>query len=85
MIPGLRMTSGCRLPLSRRELEIVKLVAAGLTNRQIAGRLFIAEPTVDGHLEHVREKLAVNTRAQIAAWRSSASWRRAQQVISVIP
>ncbi|HEV2414319.1 MAG TPA: LuxR C-terminal-related transcriptional regulator [Candidatus Dormibacteraeota bacterium] len=55
-------------PLSRRELEVVKLVAAGLTNRQIAGRLFIAERTVDNHLEHVREKLAVKTRAQIAAW-----------------
>src|SRR5260370_42171957 len=54
-------------PLSRRELEVVELVAAGLTNRQIAGRLFIAERTVDGHLEHVREKLAGNTRAQIAA------------------
>ncbi len=55
-------------PLSRRELEVVKLVTAGMTNRQIAERLFIAERTVDGHLEHVREKLAVNTRAQIAAW-----------------
>jgi hypothetical protein len=43
-------------------------VATGLTNRQIAGRLFVAERTVDNHLEHVREKLAVNTRAQIAAW-----------------
>jgi predicted ATPase/DNA-binding CsgD family transcriptional regulator len=55
-------------PLSQRELEVVKLVVAGMTNRQIAGRLFIAERTVDGHLEHVRQKLAVNTRAQIAAW-----------------
>src|SRR6266851_1600388 len=55
-------------PLSRREQEVVKLVAAGMTNRQIAERLFIAERTVDNHLEHVREKLAVKTRAQIAAW-----------------
>ena len=47
------------------------LVAQGLTNRQIAGRLFISERTVDGHLEHVREKLGVNTRAQIAAWVAS--------------
>ena len=56
------------LRLSRRELEIAGLVAEGLTNREIAGRLFISERTVDGHLEHVREKLGVNTRAQIAAW-----------------
>src|SRR4030088_3395288 len=54
--------------LSRREREIAALVAEGLTNREIAARLFISERTVDGHLEHVREKLGVNTRAQIAAW-----------------
>ena len=54
--------------LSRREGEVAVLVAEGLTNRDIAKRLFISERTVDGHLEHVREKLAVNTRAQIAAW-----------------
>src|SRR3979490_1115151 len=59
---------GSPVNLSRRELEIAGLVAQGLTNREIARRLFISERTVDGHLEHVREKLGVNTRAQIAAW-----------------
>jgi DNA-binding CsgD family transcriptional regulator/sugar lactone lactonase YvrE len=54
--------------LSRREMEIARLVSEGLTNRDIAARLFISERTVDGHLEHVREKLAVNSRAQIATW-----------------
>jgi DNA-binding CsgD family transcriptional regulator/sugar lactone lactonase YvrE len=54
--------------LSRREMEVARLVAEGLTNRDIAGRLFISERTVDGHLEHVREKLALNNRAQIATW-----------------
>lgn len=54
--------------LSPREQEVALLVAEGLTNREIAGRLFISERTVDGHLEHLREKLAVNTRAQIATW-----------------
>lgn len=39
-----------------------------MTNRDIAKKLFISERTVDGHLEHLREKLAVNTRAQIATW-----------------
>ncbi|HEV2216292.1 MAG TPA: LuxR C-terminal-related transcriptional regulator [Candidatus Dormibacteraeota bacterium] len=63
--PQSRVDAG---PLSARELEVVKLVAAGMTNRQIAARLFVAERTVDNHLEHVREKLAVKTRAQIAAW-----------------
>jgi DNA-binding CsgD family transcriptional regulator/DNA-binding beta-propeller fold protein YncE len=54
--------------LSRRELEVARLVAEGLTNRDIAARLFVSERTVDGHLEHVREKLGVNSRAQVAAW-----------------
>jgi len=54
--------------LSQRELEVARMVAQGLTNRQIASALFISERTVDGPLEHVREKLGVNTRAQVAAW-----------------
>ena len=44
------------------------MVADGLTNREIAAKLFLSERTVDGHLEHIREKLGVNTRAQVAAW-----------------
>jgi DNA-binding CsgD family transcriptional regulator len=54
--------------LSPREREVAALVAEGLTNRQIAERLFISERTVDGHLEHLREKLAVSSRAQVATW-----------------
>ena len=57
-----------RSRLSRRELEVAALVAAGLTNRQIAERLFISERTADGHLEHIREKLGVRSRSQITAW-----------------
>ncbi len=44
------------------------MVAEGLTNREIAAKLFISERTADGHLEHIREKLGVNTRAQVTAW-----------------
>ena len=54
--------------LTRREREVAALVAEGLTNREIAQRLFISERTADGHLEHIREKLGVNSRAQIATW-----------------
>jgi len=54
--------------LSRREQEVAALVADGLTNRAIAERLFISERTVDGHLEHIREKLGVTSRAKVAAW-----------------
>jgi trimeric autotransporter adhesin len=66
--------------LSRREREVAALVADGLTNREIAGRLFISERTVDGHLEHIREKLAVNSRAQVAAWFVSQSHAAAAAV-----
>jgi DNA-binding CsgD family transcriptional regulator/sugar lactone lactonase YvrE len=65
---GMTLNQRSEPNLSRREREVAALVAEGLTNRQIGERLFISERTVDGHLEHVREKLAVNTRAQIAAW-----------------
>jgi DNA-binding CsgD family transcriptional regulator len=56
------------MQLSPRELEVARMVAEGLTNREIGLRLFISERTVDGHLEHIREKLAVNSRAQVTAW-----------------
>jgi DNA-binding CsgD family transcriptional regulator/DNA-binding beta-propeller fold protein YncE len=54
--------------LTRRESEIVGCVTEGLTNREIGQRLFISERTVDGHLESVREKLGMSSRAEIAAW-----------------
>jgi DNA-binding CsgD family transcriptional regulator/sugar lactone lactonase YvrE len=66
MATGSGQETGARL--STRELEVARLVAEGLTNREIGARLFISERTVDGHLEHIREKLGVNTRAQVTAW-----------------
>jgi predicted ATPase/class 3 adenylate cyclase/DNA-binding CsgD family transcriptional regulator len=55
-------------PLSLREREVAKLVAAGLTNREIAKRLFIAERTAEGHVEHIRNKLGMRSRTEIATW-----------------
>lgn len=54
--------------LSQREAEVVQLLVQGLTNRQIAERLGIGERTVDSHVDHVRDKLGLRTRVQIAAW-----------------
>jgi predicted ATPase/DNA-binding CsgD family transcriptional regulator len=54
--------------LSRREREVAALVTEGLTNRQIAERLFIAERTAEGHVEQIRNKLGFTSRSQIAAW-----------------
>ena len=53
--------------LSQRELEILALVAAGTTNREIAGELFISEATVKTHLLHIYEKLEVPDRAAAVA------------------
>lgn len=55
-------------PLSRREREVAKLVAAGMTNRQIGERLFVSSRTVDGHVERIRSKLGVRSRTEVATW-----------------
>jgi DNA-binding CsgD family transcriptional regulator len=54
--------------LSRRELTIATLIGEGLTSLRIAGRLNIAVRTVDSDAEHIRTKLRLHSRAQIAAW-----------------
>ena len=55
-------------PLTAREREVAGLIAQGLTNREIAARLVIAERTAEGHVQSILNKLAFNSRAQIAAW-----------------
>ena len=55
-------------PLSRREREVVTMVAAGMTNKEIAQRLFIAERTAEGHVERIRNKLDVRSRTEVATW-----------------
>jgi len=53
-----------RLPsLTERELDVLTLVAQGLTNREISRQLFISPATVRTHLEHIYDKLAVRSRA----------------------
>jgi non-specific serine/threonine protein kinase len=59
--------------VSPREAEIAGLVATGMTNRQIAGKLHLAERTVDAHVEHIMNKLGYRSRAQIAAWIATRS------------
>jgi predicted ATPase/DNA-binding CsgD family transcriptional regulator len=59
--------AGPSLPLTRREREVADLITQGLTNRQIGGRLFIAERTVDTHVSRLLAKLGCSSRAQVAA------------------
>jgi DNA-binding CsgD family transcriptional regulator len=58
--------------LTARQLQVAALVADGLTNRQIAGRLGIQERSAEGHVERIRQRLGVRSRAQIATWWASA-------------
>ena len=62
--------------LTRREREIALLVARGMTNRQIANQLVIAERTVEGHVERIRAKLGVRSRTGVAVWVVEQGWRR---------
>jgi len=54
--------------LTSREIEVARLVAAGLTNHAIASTLSVAPRTAEAHVENIRRKLDVRSRAQIAAW-----------------
>jgi DNA-binding NarL/FixJ family response regulator len=54
--------------LTRREREIAVLVASGLSNREIASRLFISKRTVDAHVEHIFAKLEISSRVKLALW-----------------
>ena len=54
--------------LTGRELEVAGLIAEGLTNHAIARRLSVAPRTAEAHVENIRRKLQVHSRAQIATW-----------------
>ena len=53
--------------LTAREREVAELVASGLTNRQVAGRLFLSVRTVETHVDRVLGKLGLGNRTQLAA------------------
>jgi two-component system, NarL family, response regulator LiaR len=57
--------------LSDRELEVLKLIAEGLHNSEIAGRLYVSEKTVKSHVSNILSKLhlADRTQAAVYAWR----------------
>jgi predicted ATPase/DNA-binding CsgD family transcriptional regulator len=54
--------------LGQRETDVARLVADGLSNKEIGARLFISERTVDSHVRNVLNKLGFSSRAQIAGW-----------------
>ncbi len=68
--PSGRSTGRAEAPggLTRREQEIAGLLAEGLTNREIAARLVIAQRTAETHVDHILSKLGMTSRSQVAAW-----------------
>jgi DNA-binding NarL/FixJ family response regulator len=64
--PARPASAGLAEPLSEREVEIVRLVAGGLTNRQIAERLCLAEGTVKNYVTNILGKLGARDRTQAA-------------------
>jgi DNA-binding CsgD family transcriptional regulator/tetratricopeptide (TPR) repeat protein len=77
---GLRRVSGRRRAaegwesLTDAERQIVGLVANGMTNREIAGRLVVSPRTVETHLRHIYEKLALNSRVELATRAVGQAW-----------
>jgi DNA-binding NarL/FixJ family response regulator len=61
------LAPGAREKLTRREADVLRLLAQGLTQDEIAGRLVISPKTVSTHIEHVLRKLGVHSRAQAVA------------------
>lgn len=55
-------------PLTERELDVVRLVARGRTNQEVAGELFVSLSTVKTHLGSIQVKLGARNRVEIAAW-----------------
>jgi DNA-binding CsgD family transcriptional regulator len=60
--------AGAPAELSRREREVAQLVAGGMSNKEIAGRLYLSERTVDNHVHHILDKLGFESRVQVATW-----------------
>jgi DNA-binding CsgD family transcriptional regulator len=71
--------------LTKRETELLALVAVGLSNKEIAACLSIAYPTVRNHLWSVYTKLNVNTRLEAVLWYQVAANVSAKELLDQYP
>lgn len=65
---GAREDDSAQGPLAPRKMQIARLVAEGLTDKEIASNLLISKRTVETHLLQLRQQLGFHNRAQVAAW-----------------
>jgi DNA-binding NarL/FixJ family response regulator len=80
LVAGLRLRGGTvdkappASPLTQRELEVLRLVAKGLSNREVGAQLGVSVRTVETHLSHVYRKLGVSSRTEAAVAALRESW-----------
>jgi DNA-binding NarL/FixJ family response regulator len=63
-----RLTADVEVPLTQRESEVLRQLAYGLTNKEIANTLKISYETVKEHVQHILRKIGVSDRTQAAVW-----------------
>jgi DNA-binding NarL/FixJ family response regulator len=63
-----RLTADVEVPLTQRESEVLRQLAYGLTNKEIAAALHISYETVKEHVQHILRKIGVSDRTQAAVW-----------------
>jgi DNA-binding NarL/FixJ family response regulator len=66
-------TAAASSPLGKREREVADLIAEGMSNKEIASRLFLSERTVETHVYNILNKLGFSSRVSIASWVASSS------------
>ena len=66
--PAPRLAPATSFPLTNRELDVLRLVMQGCSNRAIAEHLFISERTVGNHITHILTKLDLDCRTAAAVW-----------------
>ncbi len=67
------------MALTRREHEVATLVAEGMTNRDVATRLYLSERTAQNHVQHILDKLNLRNRSQIGGWLRESEMSRAPE------